>query len=153
MSEKNTSFQTICRVLLHEMRLYSNTHQAHLAKVMGLSSSSSWSKVESGDVQLTLEHIVAVCSSCNIALSNFFFVAHNYMNLLTQNNWYVSYTGLPIAKEDDHLDRMTKEYNKLERVHYPPQDIFITPWTYNGTYNPILPFSYAMKKENPRLEN
>lgn len=150
MTEKSTSFHTICRLLLRELRVEKGVTQAHISQLLGKASTSSWSKVESGETPLTLEHLLTVCTACQIWPANFFGTAQNYMALLNQNGWYVAAYGSPLSKEDDQLGAAADEYYSVSassRAQAPNMGMFQvlqTPWPYSGLYAPLNVFRWAL---------
>ena len=89
------SVHTISRILLRELRQERNVQQAHISQLLGKASTSSWSKVESGDTFLTLEHLLTACTACQVWPSGFFQTVQNYAALLEQNGWFVASHGSP----------------------------------------------------------
>lgn len=153
MTEKSTSFHTICRLLLRELRVEKGVTQAHISQLLGKASTSSWSKVESGETPLTLEHLLTVCTACQIWPANFFVTAQNYMALLNQNGWFVAAYGSPLSKEDDYLSAAADEYYSVSassRAQAPNMGMFQvlqTPWPYSGYYAPLNVFHWALDNQ------
>lgn len=150
MNEKNTSFHTICRLLLKELRVERGITQAHVSQLLGMASTSSWSKVESGEATLTLEHILTACSACQVWPAEFFATAQNYMALFSQNGWYVAFHGSPLSKEDDQLSTSANEYyaavaaTNAQVPNVGMYPILRTPWPFQGVYAPLSVFLWAL---------
>jgi len=145
---RNTTLSTIARIILQELRTDHNISQVMASSHLGLSSGSSWSKVESGDTPLSLEHILTICSMCHVLPSVFFNTVQNYVILLSQNNWFVEVGGKGIAKEDDDLGKLAKQFYSqrgTQRFTDPFQNsTLLTPWLSDGRYSSLLVFDYAI---------
>lgn len=149
MKEKSTSFHTVCRLLLRELRQERNVQQAHISQLLGKASTSSWSKVEAGDTQLTLDHLLTACAACQVWPSNFFHTAQDYMTLLTQNGWYVAPHGSALPKEEDLLSLEADAYYVFiaSNGHTPIWGNFPvlqTPWPHPGSYVPLNVFRWVV---------
>jgi len=141
--EKSTSLHTICRLLLRELRHERNVQQAHIGQLLGRSG-SSWSKVESGETPLTLEHLLTACAACQVWPSELLQAAQSYMTLLSQNGWFVATYGTALPKEEDRLSIEADKYyaSPSSRVPLPPTHrypVLQTPWPYPGSNAVPLP--------------
>lgn len=148
MIEKNTSFHTICRLLLKEIRIEKGITQAHISQLLGKASTSSWSKVENGESPLTLEHLLTACSACQIWPSDLFHTVQDYAALLSQNNWYVAGHGSPLNPEEDSLSIGANDYyssGKLRGRSFSNFPVLRTPWPYSGTYAPLDVFRFVLE--------
>lgn len=148
MSEKSTSVHTISRLLLRELRQERNVQQAHISHLLGKASTSSWSKVESGDTPLTLEHLLTACTAYQIWPSDFFQTVQNYTALLEQNGWFVAVNGSPLPKEEDHLSIEAANYyaataNKAQAM-WRRFSVLQTPWPFYGSCEPIDVFKWVL---------
>jgi transcriptional regulator with XRE-family HTH domain len=148
MSEKSTSVHTVARLLLRELRQERNVQQAHISHLLGKASTSSWSKVESGDTPLTLEHLLTACTACQVWTSDFFQTVQNYTALLEQNGWFVAAHGNPLPKEEDHLSIETANYyaataNKPQNT-WRRFSVLQTPWPFSGSCEPIDVFKWVL---------
>lgn len=148
MNEKSTSFHTVCRLLLRELRLERNVQQAQIGQLLGRST-SAWSKVETGETPLTLDHLLTACTACQVWPSDLFLTAQNYTALLTQNGWYVASHGSPLPKEEDQLSKDGDEYYELVGKAVRPAQwgrfpVLQTPWPYPGSYVPLEVFRWAL---------
>lgn len=149
MKEKSTSLQTICRLILKELRLERNVQQAQISQLLGKASTSAWSKVEAGDTQLTLDHLLTACAACQVWPSDFFHTAQNYMTLLIQNGWYVAAHGSSLPKEEDLLAFEADAYYAFLASrgqthtwrHFP---VLQTPWPYPGSCVPLDVFRWVI---------
>lgn len=151
--EKSTTFHTICRILLRELRQERGIQQAQICQMLGRVSTSTWSKVESGDTPLTLEHLLTACSACQVWPSDLFVTAQNYMSLLQQNNWFVAGYGNPQAKEDDLLSQRADEFysshlSKIPSASWNRYPILQTPWPYPGMFAPIEVIRWTLEQSN-----
>jgi transcriptional regulator with XRE-family HTH domain len=156
MQEKSTSLHTICRLLLRELRSERNVQQAHIGQLLGRST-SSWSKVESGETPLSLEHLLTVCEACRVWPSDLFATAQNYMHLFTQQGWYVATYGAALPKEEDLLSIEADKYYasnnskvpKLPMLIYP---VLQTPWPYPGCNPaPLSVFQWALDSNSKSM--
>lgn len=141
--EKSTCFHTVCRLILKELRQERNVQQAHISQLLSRSP-SSWSKVETGDTPLSLDHLLTACSACQVWPSQLFVTAQNYMSLLTQNGWYVAAHGTPLEKEVDLLSLYADEYYNSNLQQYRNHQVLMTPWPYPGMFAPLDVFKWAI---------
>ncbi|MCX3072557.1 helix-turn-helix domain-containing protein [Providencia stuartii] len=141
--EKSTCFHTICRLLLKELRQEKNVQQAHISQLLSRSP-SSWSKVETGETPLSLDHLLTACSACQVWPSQLFITAQNYMSLLTQYDWYVAAHGTPLEKEADLLSLYADEYYSSNLQQYRMYQVLLTPWPFPGTFAPLDVFRWAI---------
>lgn len=149
MVEKSTSFHTISRLLLRELRQERSVQQAQISQLLGRASTSSWSKVEAGDTPLTLEHITTACSVFQIWPSDLFQAVQSYVMLMTQNGWYVAVYGSPLSKDDDQLSVDANAYYAFiaSKAHIPTWrrfPVLQTPWPYPGSYEPLDVFRWVL---------
>jgi transcriptional regulator with XRE-family HTH domain len=105
---KVTTLSSIILVLLKELRLERNIHQAHLAEMCG-KSPSSWNKIESGKSPLTMELFLKICNSMPIPPSNILATAERYANLFAQEGWAILSQQLNF-NEDLLLQEIQKYY-------------------------------------------
>jgi transcriptional regulator with XRE-family HTH domain len=148
MEEKSTSFHTILRLLLRELRQQSNVQQAQIGQLLG-KSASTWSKVETGETELTLDHVLTVCHACQVLPSALLQTAQNYMSVLNQFKWYVASHGKALEKAEDKLSQeadayyafLAKASRPLYGANYLP--ILSTPWPYLNQYAPLDVFRWA----------
>ena len=148
MQEKSTSFHTILRILLRELRQQSNVQQAQIGQLLG-KSASTWSKVETGETELTLDHVLTVCHACQVLPSVLLQTAQNYMSVLTQFGWYVASHGKALDKAEDRLAQEADTYYAF--VARPDRSVIFgnivhvlsTPWPYLNQYSPIDVFRWA----------
>lgn len=148
MEEKSTSFHTICRLLLRELRQERNVQQAQIGQLLGRSS-SSWSKVETGDTPLTLDHLLTACTACQVWPSDLLLTAQNYMTLLVQHGWYVAAHGTALPNEEDRLSMGANEYyafiaSKAQTPNWGVFPVLQTPWPYPGSCVPLNVFRWAL---------
>lgn len=148
MNEKSTSFHTICRLLLRELRHERNVQQAYIGQLLGRST-SSWSKVETGDTPLTLDHLLTACTACQVWPSDLFLTAQNYMSLFSQNSWFVASYGVALPKEEDLLSTEADAYyaSNAASNSKSPYPVLQTPWPFPGSYIPLGVFRWALEPE------
>ena len=148
MHEKSTSMTTVCRLLLRELRQERNMQQAQIAQMLG-KTASTWSKVESGDTPLTLEHLLTACAAMQIWPANFMVTAQNYVALFTQKNWFVSTYGAATPKDEDALWLASDEFyaGQLRGISIQLHaNVLGSPWPYAGAYSPLPVFDAAIYK-------
>lgn len=109
MIEKSTSVQTIIRLLLREVRREQGRNHAEVSQLLG-KNSVAWNKVESGDGELSLDHLLTVCHVCGIHAWAVLQAARDYSELLNKHNWYVAWHGSALAKADDLLSKEAELY-------------------------------------------
>jgi transcriptional regulator with XRE-family HTH domain len=148
MQEKSTSFHTILRILLRELRQNSNVQQAQIGQLLG-KSASTWSKVETGETELTLDHVLTVCHACQVLPSVLLQTAQNYMSVFTQFGWYVAGHGKALEKTEDKLALEADNFyafvaRPIRPVIYGNTiPVLATPWPYLNQYSPIDVFRWA----------
>ena len=152
MTEKSTSYHTICRLLLRELRQERTVQQALISQLLGRASTSSWSKVEAGETPLTLEHLLTACTACQVGLVNFFQTVENYAQLLRQYGWYVAAYGSPLSTDEDLLSREANDYySTMPRVVQQPGfarfPVLVTPFPYANAVAPLEVFRWAIDPE------
>jgi transcriptional regulator with XRE-family HTH domain len=104
-----TTLSSIILILLKELRIERNIHQAHLAERCG-KTPSSWSKIESGKSSLTMELFLKICNAIPIQPSNVLATAENYSNLFAQQGWAILSQELSF-NEDRLLQEVQKYYS------------------------------------------
>jgi len=146
MVEKSASMATIFRLLIKELRQERNIQQAQIAQLLG-KTASTWSKVESGETPLTLEHILTACAVMQIWPAQLMTTTQNYVSLFQQKSWFVSTYGAPLPKEEDALWLASEVfYSGANTVPAPPRTapVLNTPWPYPGAYMPLPVFHAAL---------
>jgi len=104
---KITSFSSITLLLLKELRLERNIHQAQLAEICD-KTPSAWTKIETGRTPLSLEIFFRVCNGLSVTSSSVLAAAERYASLLSQNNWGVMSKQLEF--NEDLLLKEAQEY-------------------------------------------
>lgn len=146
--EKSTSIHTIIRILLKELRLERQVQQAQIGVLLG-KSASVWSKVESGESELSLDHLVTGCTACQAWPSDLLQTAQNYMTLLQQYGWFVASHGSALPKSEDLLSIAADEYYSFVAKNRSPVPTFSryqvlqTPWPWPQHYAPLDVFRWA----------
>lgn len=147
--EKSTSFHTICRLLLKELRQERNVYQAQISQRLN-EAPSAWLKVEDGSTKLKLEHILAACTVFDILPSEFFHTAEKYFDLLEDYDWFVAKFGLEMPKSDDLLWQESDKYyaqltgaNPPARSRFDHSDVLNSPG-HNNFYCPLPVFDWAI---------
>lgn len=86
---KQTTFSSVCVIILRELRVERGIHQAQIAEALGNKSASSWTKIESGKNLLSFETFIRVCQRLLVAPSSVVACAERYAAILAQNGWAV----------------------------------------------------------------
>lgn len=149
-NKKKTSYQTICRLLLRELRLERNIKQAQIASGIG-KTSSAWCKIESGDSNITLNHLVAVCRFLNINPSDLLRVADLYMVLLGSSGWQVYQDSDLLAKEEDLLSNEAVIYysgneSRSQQKRTIDVPVLSGPYLFPTTYAPADVFRWVLER-------
>jgi transcriptional regulator with XRE-family HTH domain len=105
--KKVTSFLSITLLLLKELRLERNVHQAQVAEGCG-KTPSSWTKIETGKAQFSMENFFKVCRVLSVTPSSVLTTAERYAALLSQNGWAVLTQQLEFG--DDLLLNDAQDY-------------------------------------------
>lgn len=104
---KVTSFSSITLLLLKELRLERNLHQAQLAEICD-KTPSSWTKIETGKSPLSMEIFFRVCNVLSVTPSSVLATTERYATLLSQNGWGVISKQLEF--NEDLLLKEAQEY-------------------------------------------
>jgi len=104
---KVTSFSSITLLLLKELRLERNLHQAQLAEICD-KTPSSWTKIETGKSPLSMEIFFRACNGLSVTPSAVLATAERYATLLSQNGWGVMSKQLEF--NEDFLLKEAQEY-------------------------------------------
>ncbi|WP_114743499.1 helix-turn-helix domain-containing protein [Vibrio cholerae] len=104
---KVTSFSSITLVILRELRLERNVHQAQVAEICG-KTPSAWTKIETGKSPLTMELFFKVCIALNVSASSVLATTERYAALLSQNRWGV--VSQQLSFEEDLLLQEAQSY-------------------------------------------
>jgi transcriptional regulator with XRE-family HTH domain len=155
MEENSTSLHTILRYLLRELRLQQNVQQAQISQLLQRTA-GTWSKVESGEQELTLDHILTVCHACQVWPSGVFHTAQEYMGLFNSNGWYVATHGPALPKAEDKLVSRAEEFYKFQDKKKKEEKtpvymtswalfpVLQTPYPYPGHLAPLDVFRWAL---------
>ncbi|KWF20382.1 helix-turn-helix domain-containing protein [Burkholderia pseudomultivorans] len=93
---KMTTFQSICTIILRELRVARGIHQAVLADHCG-KPPSFWEKIESGKTKLDFETLLRVCRGLDIVPSVVMQTAERYTWALRDRGWSVVFTDIGSA--------------------------------------------------------
>lgn len=107
MQEKVTCFNSILLIIIKEIRLERNIHQAVLADICG-KTISAWNKIESGNTSLSIGLFCKICNALAISPSMVLAKAEQYASIIYQNKCAVVYGELEYSK--DILLNIIKEY-------------------------------------------
>jgi len=101
--QKFTTLSSITLLVLKELRLERNCHQAQLAEICD-KTPSAWTKIETGKSPLTMEILFRVCNGLSVPPSAVLSVTERYAALLSQNYW-----GVMSKQLDFNEDSLLKE--------------------------------------------
>jgi len=101
MSENNltTTLSSVILLILKELRLERNMHQAQLAEACD-KTPSAWTKIELGKSPLSMEIFFRVCNTLQVAPSSVLTTAERHSTLLSQNNWWIMSKQLDFDNDD-----------------------------------------------------
>ncbi|QXC37250.1 helix-turn-helix domain-containing protein [Aeromonas sp. FDAARGOS 1410] len=145
---KATTFSSITLLLLKELRLERNIHQAQIADFCG-KTPSAWTKIETGRSPLSMEIFFRVCNGMQVLPSTVLSAMERYAALLGQNGWAV------VSKElenEDHLLAEAQEYygspGFRARLNFAFTSVLNGP-TYNpnGMVEPSPVFLFALSQD------
>ena len=147
---KTTSFQSICTVILRELRVERGIRQAILADQCG-KTPSVWEKLEAGKGKLDFETLLRACRALNVLPSELMNCAERYRWALDQRGWSVVLTE--IGGDDTLLELAPKYwtspgYRLWRSSAWVGLPILQTPWwmdnaTVPGWYGLAAAFEFA----------
>ncbi|MUJ27938.1 helix-turn-helix domain-containing protein [Aliivibrio fischeri] len=111
-----TSYPAILAIILKEIRLERNMHQAQLADYIGISP-AGWAKVEQGKSALTMPTFLKACSVLGIASSSIMATAERYAQHFFNSQWAV--LTEPQKFDDDHLLQRAADYYSKKKMNTP----------------------------------
>lgn len=146
---KVTTFSTITLLILKELRLERNIHQAQIAEMCNRTP-SAWTKIETGRSPLTMEILFRVCTGLGVLSSTVLSAMERYATLLSQNGWAVISKDLDF--NEDLLLKEAQDYYSSVGFRSRP---IAQQWGYNsvlsgpiynanGTVTPIAVFWFAL---------
>lgn len=103
---KITTYHTICAIVLRELRVQRNLHQAEIADFFA-KPPSHWQEVEAGTKKLDFDTLLRVCRGLGVPPAQVLSVADGYDLLLRLFGWSVVVTELSKA---DELIKRAKSY-------------------------------------------
>ena len=123
MNESNlaTTLSSVILLILKELRLERNMHQAQLAEACD-KTPSAWTKIELGKSPLSMEIFFRVCTTLQVASSSVLATAERHSALLSQNNWWIMAKQLDF--NEDNLLQLAQSYYSSENyknrqpIHY-----------------------------------
>lgn len=104
---KIAAMTSICAILLREVRMERNLHQAQIADWIG-KTPSAWTKIEAGKSPLQFETFIRACQCLNVLTSTVMATAERYAGLLSQNGWAILASEQSL--EEDKLIRLAQDY-------------------------------------------
>lgn len=104
---KVTTFSSITLILLKELRLERNIHQAQIAETCN-KTPSAWTKVETGRSSLSMEIFFRVCHGLRVSPAVVLSAVETYAILLSQNGWAI--ISKEISFSEDLLLNEAHEY-------------------------------------------
>ncbi|WP_186136937.1 MULTISPECIES: helix-turn-helix domain-containing protein [Burkholderia] len=157
---KITSFQTICTIVLRELRVERRLHQAVVADQCG-KPRSFWEKIEAGKSKLDFDVLLRACWALDVAPSLVMGTAERYTFAMKDRGWSVVFTDLGGA---DALLNHAIEYwdspghRAQQASMWVDRAILDTPWrmdnvTYPGWYGLKAVFEYAVNEDFRAMQN
>lgn len=131
-SKKVTSFSTITLLLLKELRIERNMHQAQIADILG-KTPSAWNKVESGKSPISFDSFFRICNGLRVSSSAVMAAVERYAALLGNSQWAVVSTEVDF--NDDDLLKDAQEYYASAGFQVRTRLINPTVWIYNSVLN------------------
>jgi len=157
--QKFTTLSSITLLILKELRLERNIHQAQLAEICD-KTPSAWTKIETGKSPLTMEIFFKVCSGLSVPSSAVLSATERYAALLSQNYWGVM--SKQIGFNEDSLLKEAQEY--YSSPGFRSRSYFVT-FGYNvsilsgpiynqdGSINPADVFLYVLNPDFKLSQN
>lgn len=106
---KITSFNSITVLLLKELRLERNFHQAQMASFCD-KTTSVWTKIETGRTPLSLEILFVVCNVLSVTPSSVLATTERYASLLSQDQDKWGVVPKQLEFTEDLLLKEAQEY-------------------------------------------
>ena len=155
---KTTTQSSLILLILKELRLEKNMHQAHLAEACD-KTPSAWTKIELGQNPLTMEIFFRVCNALQVPASSVLATAERHSALLSQNSWGIMSKQLDF--DEDNLLKCIKQYyesqeykNRTRQYYF---NIILTQPVYNldGDIQISPVFSYILNNcdQNNKLQS
>ena len=143
------SFSSITLILLKELRLERNIHQAQIADMCD-KTPSAWTKIETGKSPLSMEIFFRVCNGLQVSPSAVLATMERYAALLSQNSWAV--ISKQLAFNEDLFLKEAQEYYSSAgyraRIAFPMltfNSVLNGPiYNVDGTVTPIAVFWFAL---------
>ncbi|MWV63008.1 XRE family transcriptional regulator [Helicobacter saguini] len=107
----NVNFNTILVIVLKELRLERNIHQATLADICN-KQASAWNKIENGKSPLVLETLYRVCNyAFHVQPSIILATAERFANIFAQHNYAILYNE---SESEDIVLKYANQYYKMK---------------------------------------
>jgi len=145
-----TTFSSITLLILKELRLERNIHQAQIADMCD-KTPSAWTKIETGRSPLSMEMFFRVCNGLKVSPSAILSTMERYATLLSQNGWAVI-SKLLDFNEDLLLKEAQEYYSSPGGKGYSRllsfNSVLNGPiYNLDGSITPIPVFLFALKGE------
>ena len=144
-----TTFSSISLLILKELRLERNIHQAQVADMCD-KTPSAWTKIETGRSPLSLEIFFRVCNGLGVPFSAVMATMERYATLLSQNGWAVISKQLDF-NEDSLLSEAQEYYSCAgfrNRSTIFRNSVLNGPiYNVDGTVTPIEVFWFVLNPE------
>lgn len=152
---KVTSLSSIMLLILKEVRLERNIHQAQLAETCD-KTPSTWTKIETGKSPLTIEILFRVCNSMSVYPSAILATTERYAALLGQHGWGIMSKQIEYS-EDVLLDEASNYYASPGFRSRQPGFIFDSilngpTYNYDGSINLAPVFRFALDDDFKKLQ-
>ncbi|HHF3072200.1 TPA: helix-turn-helix domain-containing protein [Vibrio diabolicus] len=155
-----TTFSSITLLIIKELRLERNIHQAQVADMCD-KTPSAWTKIETGRSPLPMEMFFRVCNGLQVSPSAVLATMERYATLLSQNGWGVISKQLDF--NEDQLLKEAQEYYASpgfrSRVSFPAltyNSVLNGPvYNLDGTVtpNPVFLFALNANFKEQQLKN
>ncbi len=104
--QRTSCFSTLLVLILKDIRLDRNIHQAHIAQTIG-KTPSAWAKIESGQSPLSMDNFFGACIALAIHPSQVMQMAERLIPIFNRYQWYFQSTS---PGEEDDLLPLIQEY-------------------------------------------
>lgn len=105
--QRTSCFSTVLVLILKDVRLERNIHQAHIAQAIG-KTPSAWAKIESGQSPLQMDAFFGACFALAMHPSQVMQVAERLVPIFNRYNWY--FQSAHLGDEDELLPLIQDYY-------------------------------------------
>ncbi|WP_139832803.1 helix-turn-helix transcriptional regulator [Pseudomonas sp. B5(2017)] len=105
-TQRTSCFSTLLALILKDIRLERNVHQAHIAQAIG-KTPSAWGKIESAQSPLQMDSFFGACYALAMHPSQVMQVAERLVPIFNRYNWYFQSAHLG---DEDELVPLLQQY-------------------------------------------